>query len=61
MPHSTSNCWELIEVPENILVPREIPAVAFINDTEIAIFGGYGGAYLSDVVVFNTATKQCYK
>ena len=36
-------------------------SVAPINDTEIAILGGqYGnGYYLSNVIVMNTATKQC--
>ena len=52
--------WQLIEVPQKILIPRSFPAVAPINDTEIAILGGYSyPCYLSDVVVLNTTTKQC--
>ena len=50
--------WTLIQVPRNDLAPRNDPAVAPINETEIAIMGGWG---LSDVVIFNTTTKACQK
>ena len=59
-PQSTAR-WELVEVPKNILKPHANPAVVPINDTEIAIFGGF---YIpvydqdSEVVVFNTTTNQ---
>ena len=51
--------WQLIEVPQNILIPREFPGVAPMNDTEIVIMGGHGsfGRYLSHIVVFNTTTN----
>ena len=39
-PQSTAR-WELVEVPKNILKPHANPAVVPINDTEIAIFGGF--------------------
>ena len=54
--------WELIQVPENILSPREQPAVAPINDTEIAVLGGYSDHnYFSDVILFNRTSKECEK
>ena len=48
-------------MPQNILIPLKFPAVAPLNDTEIAIMGGYHGKNLSDVVVFNTKKKKCQK
>ena len=47
------DAWELIEVPENILSVRFYPAVVAINDTEIAILGGYDREYYKDVYLFN--------
>jgi len=32
--------WQLIDVPKNILSPRYRPAVAPLNESEIAILGG---------------------
>ena len=55
---NATTLWQLINVAENILTKRSVPAVAPLNDTEIAILGGYG---LSDVIVFNTITKTCQK
>ena len=56
-----SNCkehWQLIEIPQNIFTPRQNPAVAPLNDTDIVIMGGWhGGDYLNDVVVFDTTNK----
>ena len=53
--------WQLIEVPRNILILRSHPAVASLNDTEIAIMGGFSDKNLSDVIVLNTTTKKCQK
>ena len=50
--------WQLIEVPQNILIPREFPAVAPINDTEITIISGlFECKYLSDIISFKTLSK----
>ena len=50
--------WQLIEVPQNILIPREFPAVVPINDTEITIISGfYECEYLSDIISFKTLSK----
>ena len=53
--------WKLIQVPQNILSTRTIPAVSQLNDTEIVIMGGLDGyqTYLGDLVVFNTKTSMC--
>ena len=51
---NATTLWQFINVAENILTGRHIPAVAPLNDTEIAILGGSG---LSDVIVFNTTSK----
>ena len=53
--------WQLIKMPQEILIPRWDPAVAPLNGTEITIMGGYAGKNRcrSDVVVFNTTTKNC--
>ena len=56
---NATTLWQLINVDKNILTKRYLPAVAPLNDTEIAILGGYGS--LSDVIVFNTTTKTCQK
>ena len=32
--------WELIELPYDVFVPRENPAVVALNESEIAIMGG---------------------
>ena len=59
---NATTLWHLINVAENILIKRTYPAVAPLNDTEIAILGGYdGNSTLSDVIVFNTTTKKCQK
>ena len=59
---NATTLWQLINVAENILTPRTVPAVAPLNDTEIAILGGYNRPNsLSDVIVFNTTTKTCQK
>ena len=55
---NATTLWQLINVAENILTKRTEPAVAPLNDTEIAILGGSGE---SDVIVFNTTTKTCQK
>ena len=50
--------WQLIEINQEILIPRNFFAVAPINDTEITIIGGScQGVYLSDLVVFDTTTN----
>ena len=58
---NATTLWQLINVAENILTPRIGPAVAPLNDTEIAILGGHDDNYRSDVIVFNTTTKTCQK
>ena len=58
---NATTLWQLINVAGNILTTRCDPAVAPLNDTEIAILGGYDGNRLSDVIVFNTRTKTCQK
>ena len=59
---NATTLWQLINVAENILTKRADPAVAPLNDTEIAILGGWDGNNdLSDVIVFNTTTKTCQK
>ena len=55
---NATTLWQLIKVAENILTKRCLPAVAPLNDTEIAILGG---SCKSDVIVFNTTTKTCQK
>ena len=55
---NATTLWQLIDVAENILTKRHAPAVAPLNDTEIAILGGYNEG---DVIVFNTTTKTCQK
>ena len=49
--------WQLINVAEHILAQVTLPAVAPINDTEIAILGGFKEGFSGKVVVFNTTTK----
>ena len=55
--------WTLIEPSIDILSRRYYPAVIPINNTEIAILGGYEDDYLKDVILFNTeddsVTKVC--
>ena len=55
--------WTLIEPSIDILSRRYYPAVIPINNTEIAILGGYENDYLKDVILFNTeddsVTKVC--
>ena len=58
---NATTLWQLINVAENILTTRTRPAVAPLNDTEIAILGGCNSGSLSDVIVFNTTTKTCQK
>ena len=55
---NATTLWQLIDVDYYILTTRWYPAVAPLNDTEIAILGGH---ILSDVIVFNTTTKTCQK
>ena len=43
----------------NLLTPTFSPAVAALNDTEIAILARLGRYYLSDVIVLNKKTKLC--
>lgn len=50
--------WRLIEVPGNIQAQRSFPAVSPINDTEIAILGGYDNGCLGDLIIFQVTTKQ---
>ena len=58
---NATTLWQLIDVAENILTKRLAPAVAPLNNTEIAILGGWNNGKLSDVIVFNTTTKTCQK
>ena len=49
--------WQLIRMPLDILEPRYQPAIAAINQHEIAIVGGWsreGFSRLGDVVIFDT-------
>ena len=54
---SAVNYWIFIKVNPLTLFPREEPAVAPINDTEIAIMGGKTDEYCCEVIVFNTKTN----
>ena len=59
---SSSWHWRLIRTPASTLTPRYQPAVAPINQNEIAIMGGWaseGYSRLGDVVLFDTRTKKC--
>ena len=61
VPQSTAR-WELIQVPQDNLSPRAVPAVTPINDNEIVIMGGWDGdKRISDVVIFDTTTYACQK
>ena len=51
--------WTVIKVPQNILTPRQNPAVAPINDNEIALLGGLG--FFGDVIIFDRKTETCKK
>ena len=52
--------WQIFNMKS--LAPCYLNVVAPINHTEIAICGGLGNyGYLSEVIVFNTTTKQCEK
>lgn len=58
--------WKLIYVPEAILTPRWLPAVAPLNESEIAIIGGCSIEddevdCLGDVIVFNVETEEAEK
>ena len=55
------DCWTLIKVPQNVFTPCKNPAVAPLNDTEIAILGGYNEGRLGDVLIFDTNTEKCVK
>jgi hypothetical protein len=47
-------------VSKKILIPRARLALAPINETEIAILGGYDGTKnFNDVVILNTKTSKC--
>lgn len=60
---SYEETWTLIEPSIDILSRRYYPAAIAINNTEIAIVGGYDMHYLRDVILFNTeddsVTKVC--
>ena len=60
---SYEETWTLIEPSIDILSRRYYPAAIAINNTEIAIVGGYEHDYLRDVILFNTednsVTKVC--
>ena len=53
--------WLTFEMPQSSsLSPRCNPAVAPLNDNEIAIMGGrLNDKWFVDVVVFNTRSKKC--
>ena len=54
--------WTLIYVTQNVFTPRACPAVAPLNDTEIAILGGWNNPNcLGDVLIFDTKTDKCVK
>jgi len=58
--------WELIQLPIEVVQPRELPVVVPLNKSEIVILGGccgddYDEIHLSDIVVFNVKTKACRK
>ena len=54
--------WELIQLPDDVFVPRENPAVVALNESEIAIMGGFDrNGYFSDVVVVNFTQNLCRK
>ena len=57
VPHSEAR-WQLINISKDILAGRYACAVSPINDTEIAILGGFNK---SDVILFKTTTKKCEK
>ena len=47
-------------IPITDLAPRCYPTVAVVNNTDIAILGGYDSSeYLSDVVIFNMESGFC--
>ena len=45
-------------MPKDVFPCRYYPAVAPINDTEIAIISGYDSHYFKDVYLFNTEKKS---
>ena len=55
------DCWTLIKVPQDVFTPCTNTAVAPLNDTEIAILGGYNEGRLGDVLIFDTNTEKCVK
>ena len=60
---NSGSTWELIKLPVDVFVPRASPAVVALNESEIAIMGGwnYFDDELSDVIVFNfTQNKWQY-
>ena len=49
-------------MPQNVFTPRKNPVVAPLNDTEIAILGGWNNPNcLGDVLIFDTKTDKCVK
>ena len=56
--------WTIIQVPQDILIPRNGLAVSVLNDTKITILGGGGrgsDGFLGDIIVFDTKTDACKK
>ena len=52
--------WEIINL--GVFGPREGPAVAPLNDTEIFIFGGWSSSgYEGEGFIFDTKTEKCSK
>ena len=51
-------------MPVETLEPRYQPAVAVINQQEVAILGGWskqGFSRLGDIIIFNSRTNKCKK
>lgn len=58
--------WKTIIVPDNILMPREMPGVVALDSSSIAIFGGFAddGAEVSeagDLIVLDADSQQLRK
>ena len=58
--------WQLINVDENLLMPRWNPAVCVLNSTEIVVMGGLANmddevSCLGDVVLYNVVTGELEK
>ena len=57
-----STMWTRIIVSQNIFTRRHNPGVAALNDTEIAILGGWSdnSDAVLDVIVFDTTIEICH-